>query len=167
MAEAPRQCAVGVPWSMPAKRSWELVEPCSQHCCGTRHLTCTMVQKHDAKGGCQESVKNRPQKNKKPPFTAVSLMVVGQGFEPWKAMPTDLQSVLFDRSRIPPQIHAFDSLASFIKWINGARGGTRTRKDLSTCTSSMRVCQFHHPSNGGKTAHNISYCGMACKRFFW
>ena len=24
--------------------------------------------------------------------------------------------------------------------------GTRTRKDLSTCTSSMRVCQFHHPS---------------------
>ena len=34
-------------------------------------------------------------------------MVVGQGFEPWKAMPTDLQSVLFDRSRIPPEILAF------------------------------------------------------------
>ena len=33
--------------------------------------------------------------------------------------------------------------------LSGARGGTRTRKDLSTCTSSMRVCQFHHPSRFG------------------
>ena len=33
--------------------------------------------------------------------------------------------------------------------LSGARGGTRTRKDLSTCTSSMRVCQFHHPSRSG------------------
>ena len=77
-------------------------------------------------------------------FSRVFLMVVGQGFEPWKAMPTDLQSVLFDRSRIPPEISR--PLNHSCRKLNGARGGTRTRKDLSTCTSSMRVCQFHHPS---------------------
>ena len=64
-------------------------------------------------------------------------------------MPTDLQSVLFDRSRIPPMNHAFPP-APFSLVKNGARGGTRTRKDLSTCTSSMRVCQFHHPSKAEK-----------------
>ena len=54
------------------------------------------------------------------------------------------------------------SLALFLWWINGARGGTRTRKDLSTCTSSMRVCQFHHPSYWGENgAYNIiSACGV-------
>ena len=46
-------------------------------------------------------------KQKRRGFGRVFLMVVGQGFEPWKAMPTDLQSVLFDRSRIPPEILAF------------------------------------------------------------
>ena len=51
-------------------------------------------------------------KTKKARFCRVFLMVVGQGFEPWKAMPTDLQSVLFDRSRIPPEIIA--SLRPFL-----------------------------------------------------
>lgn len=46
---------------------------------------------------------------------------------------------------------------------NGARGGTRTRKDLSTCTSSMRVCQFHHPSRW-KTAHSIPFSSEQCNR---
>ena len=32
-------------------------------------------------------------KTKKARFCRVFLMVVGQGFEPWKAMPTDLQGV--------------------------------------------------------------------------
>ena len=54
--------------------------------------------------------------------------------------PADLQSALVDRLSIPP----FPACPPGNP--NGARGGTRTRKDLSTCTSSMRVCQFHHPS---------------------
>ena len=47
----------------------------------------------------------------------------------------------------------------------GARGGTRTRKDLSTCTSSMRVCQFHHPSRW-KTRHILSYSLVIHKGVF-
>jgi hypothetical protein len=46
--------------------------------------------------GCQNGAivsKRTTDINKKTAFSAVSLMVVGQGFEPWKAMPTDLQGV--------------------------------------------------------------------------
>ena len=49
----------------------------------------------------------------------------------------------------------------------GARGGTRTRKDLSTCTSSMRVCQFHHPSrvrNWCVVYHNFRRCARGQMR---
>lgn len=34
-------------------------------------------------------------------------MVVGGGFEPPKALPTDLQSVPFDRSGTPPKLGCF------------------------------------------------------------
>ena len=38
---------------------------------------------------------------------------------------------------------------------NGARGGTRTPTGCPTSTSSLRVCQFHHPSTFNKNDANI------------
>ncbi len=38
-----------------------------------------------------------------PARAGVSLLMAGAGFEPAKAEPTDLQSVPFDRSGIPPE----------------------------------------------------------------
>ncbi len=52
-------------------------------------------------------------------------MVVGEGFEPSKASPTDLQSVPFDRSGTPPLYYKI-----FLK--NGANERTRTPDQLIT-----------------------------------
>jgi hypothetical protein len=51
-------------------------------------------------------------------------MVEGGGFEPPKSMTTDLQSVPFGRSGIPPDEE--------LKLSNGADDGTRTRNLLIT-----------------------------------
>ena len=68
--------------------------------------------------------------------------------------PADLQSALVDRLSIPPSLYTSPDSKLFGK--DGARGGTRTRKDLSTCTSSMRVCQFHHPSRRENDVYYIT-----------
>ena len=47
---------------------------------------------------------------------------------------------------------------------DGARGGTRTPTDLSTCTSSMRVCHF--TTRAVKTAYIVAQLKNQCKHFF-
>ena len=63
-------------------------------------------------------------------------MVEGGGFEPPKSLTTDLQSVPFGRSGIPP---CEDALIS----IRGAGDGTRTRNLLIT---SQLLCQLSYAS---------------------
>ena len=58
----------------------------------------------------QKNLSERPGSNRRHsawkadalPIELLSLIVVGEGFEPSKAKPTDLQSVLVDRLSIPP-----------------------------------------------------------------
>ena len=63
---------------------------------------------------------NRLRKRTSPTSTLSTRMVVGGGFEPPKASPTDLQSVPFGRSGTPPRAS------------HGASGGTRTPDPLIT-----------------------------------
>ena len=73
--------------------------------------------------------------------------------------PADLQSALVDRLSIPP-VASCHPPGDARRIPNGARGGTRTRKDLSTCTSSMRVCQFHHPSRRENGQYDTKTAGV-------
>jgi hypothetical protein len=61
---------------------------------------------------------------------AVNIMVEGAGFEPAKAVPTDLQSAPFSHLGIPPYIR-----------LSGADDGTRTRNLLIT---SQLLCQLSY-----------------------
>src|SRR5205085_9733073 len=62
-----------------------------------------------------------PGEDKRAPWRARHLPMAGAGFEPAKAEPTDLQSVPFDRSGIPPGRP--ESSERFSP--NRARGGTQ------------------------------------------
>ena len=64
-------------------------------------------------------------------------MVEGGGFEPPKSLTTDLQSVPFGRSGIPPDIEACKNFN------RGAGDGTRTRNLLIT---SQLLCQLSYAS---------------------
>jgi hypothetical protein len=59
-------------------------------------------------------------------------MVVGGGFEPPKASPTDLQSVPFDHSGTPPYLIVFFSGLLAGNPHAGARDRSRTRDILIT-----------------------------------
>ena len=83
-----------------------------------------------------------PSKNRNLLHTTQLRLVVGGGFEPPKASPTDLQSVPFDHSGTPPSFNFNQAMrgqgiqvAEFTpckKIIHGASGGIRTPGPLIT-----------------------------------
>jgi hypothetical protein len=87
------------------------------------------------------------------PIVSAVYVVEGGGFEPPKSMTTDLQSVPFGRSGIPPDVVRNHSLC-------GADDGTRTRNLLITsqllyqlsyaspitCSAALLVAQQMKPN---------------------
>ena len=76
-------------------------------------------------------------------------MVVGEGFEPSKAEPADLQSAPFDHSGTPPFGHLVPfSIFKTYRFLNenGAGDGTRTRNLLITSQLLYQIELHQQPS---------------------
>ena len=70
-------------------------------------------------------------------------LVEGEGFEPSKAEPTDLQSVPFDRSGTPPTKHEIVAA-----WLDGRQTRILMRIRASVLDQSLRFSHLRHPNSG-------------------